>query len=98
MHTSRGCRSNLLFLLVCVLLVFCLPCSFPSPGAILYMTVDENSSLPFSESKIEEVFASDGEKVSTTSIAVYYNNTLVIGSIHTEITVYEVRYLMYGQD
>ena len=62
------------------------------------MTVDENSPLPFFESKIEEVFASDGEEVSATSMAVYYNHTLVIGSIHTELTVCEVSYLMYGQD
>ena len=40
------------------------------------MTVDGNSSLPFSESKIEEVFASDGE-VSAISMAVYYNHTLI---------------------
>lgn len=59
------------------------------------MTVDEESSLPFSESKIEEVFASNGEEIRATSMAVYYNHTLVIGSIHTELTVCEVCYLMY---
>ena len=63
------------------------------------MTVDENSPFSSPKSKIEEGFASDWEEVSATSMAVYYNqHTLVIGSIHAELTVYEVHYLMYGQD
>ena len=62
------------------------------------MTVDENSPLPFSETKIDKVFASDEEEVSATSMAIYYNHTLVIGFIHTEFKVCEVHYLMYGQD
>ena len=63
------------------------------------MTVDKNSPFSSSQSKIEEVFTSDWEEVSATLMAVYYNqHTLVISLIHTELTVYEVRYLMYGQD
>ena len=74
------------------------PCNFPPPGAILHLTIDEKSSLLFSKWKIEQVFAFDSEDVSATSMAVYYNHTLVIGSTYTELTVCEVRYLMYGQD
>ena len=60
------------------------PFSFPSPGAILHMPVNETLHFFFPESKIEEVFASDWEEVSGTSMAFYYNqHTLVIGSIHT---------------
>ena len=61
--------------------------SFPLPASVLYKTVDGNSPLSFSESSVEEAFASDGE-VSATSI---YNHTLVIGSIHTGLTVCRVQ-------
>ena len=87
-----------LFLSVIIIVQFLFCGSFPSPGSILHMTVNENSPLPFSESRVEEVFASDGEEVSTTSVlAIYYNHTLVIGSIHSGLTVYQVCYLMYMQ-
>ena len=72
------CLRLLCFLPVIIFVWFLSRGSFPSPGSILHMTVNENSTLPFSESRVEEVFASDGEEVSTTSVlAIYYNHTLV---------------------
>ena len=67
-----------LFLSVIIIVQFLFRGSFPLIGSILYKTVNEISPLPFSESRVEEVFVSDGEEVSTTSVlAIYYNHTLV---------------------
>ena len=93
--TSSICRALLIFsslvifsfyLLVIVLLgLFLLVVLLP--GAILHMTVDEYFPVPFSQSNIEKVFDSYGE-ISATSMSIYYNHTLVIGSIHIELTTY----------
>ena len=69
--------------------------SIPSPGMVSHMTVDEESAAPFSESRIEQVFMTTGEDISSVSVAVYHNRTLAIGSIFSNLAVCEVHHLMF---
>ncbi len=68
----------------------------PVSANILQVTVDENADKPFESSQIESVYMSDGTNgVGAISIAAYSNNTLLLGSVCTNMIVCDVNYLQY---
>ena len=69
--------------------------SIPSPGQVIHIAVNESSDQPFMGSEIEEVFATNGQEMGPTSVGVYYDNILAVGSICGNMMVCEVSYLMY---
>ena len=62
---------------------------------MIHIAVNESSEQPFTGVEIEEVFATNGQEMTATSVGVYYNNTLVLGSMCGSMMVCEVSYLMY---
>lgn len=64
---------------------------------IVHITVDEESENPFENSKIEQVFQSNGLEYSVGAIstALYHNNTLLLGSVSNDLVVCQVNHLLY---
>ena len=71
--------------------------SIPIAGRVIHITVDVNASLPFNNSKIEEVFSSTGEEFSANTIGVYHEGKLLIGTVCNEMMYCEVPFLMYPE-
>ena len=69
--------------------------SVPVPGRVIHITVDANASLPFNNSKVEEVFSTTGEGFSTICMAVYHNGKLLIGTVINQMMYCEAPFLMY---
>ena len=82
---SIACCSSLLFI------------SLKVPGKILHITANEDSPTPFSGAKVEEVFVTAGEEdeLNAPTIGVYYNHTLMIGTILHNLMICEVPFLIY---
>ena len=57
--------------------------SYPVEGRILHIAVSEEEDLPFSSTKsiTDEVFATDGRELGATSVGLYFNRQLLIGTI-----------------
>ena len=71
--------------------------SVPVPSEVLHITVNDELPQPFSMSQIERVFESDGNNkhVNGISTGLYYNHTLLLGTMFTGMMVCEVNYLLY---
>ena len=65
---------------------------------MVHIVVDETADDPFAGAKLEEVFATSGEEgeLKATTIGVYHNHTLVVGTIMDNLMVCEAPYLIYG--
>ena len=59
---------------------------------MLHITVNEESQEPFSNSKIERVFESDGsdKRVNGVSTGLYHNGTLLLSTMFTGMMVCQV--------
>ena len=57
--------------------------SHPVEGRVLHISLSEDNAVPFSyeESKIEEVFETDGREFGAVTVGVYCGNKLLIGTI-----------------
>ena len=62
---------------------------------ILHVTVNEESALPFTNSQVEEVFASKGDIISATSVGAYHNGKLLVGTVMKDMLLCEVDFLLY---
>ena len=66
------------------------------PALVLRLIVNENSNKPFEGAKVEAVYQSDGDNgIGAISVAAYSNNTLLLGSVLTNMAVCDVNYLQY---
>ena len=70
------------------------------PGRVVHIVMDETADDPFAEAKMEEVFATTGGEgeLKATTIGVYHNHTLVVGTIVHNMMVCDVPYLIYGDE
>ena len=71
--------------------------SIPIAGRVIHITVDASASLPFNNSKMEEVFSSTGEGFSVTTISVYHEGKLLIGTVCGQMMYCKVPFLMYPE-
>ena len=69
--------------------------SIEVPSKILHIVIDEQASSPFERHQIEEVFATAGDIVSATTVAVYQEGKLLIGTIGKDMLYCNVTYLLY---
>ena len=65
------------------------------PSQTLHFVINEDSLKPFTGTKVEQVFQSDS--VAAISTSLFYNNTLLLGSVFGDMLVCDVHYLMYMQ-
>ena len=63
--------------------------SVPVPSQVLHITVDEEMSEPFSRSRIERVFESDGtdKHINGVSTGLHYNGTLLLSTMFTGMMI-----------
>jgi len=61
--------------------------TYPVEGRILHLATDEDDDVPFSSGHlpIEEIFATDGTDFGPTTIAVYFRQQLLIGTIASDM-------------
>ena len=64
---------------------------------ILHVAIDENASSPFFAYQMEEVFATKGDIISATTIGMYHDGKLLIGTIGKDMLYCDVPYLMYPE-
>ena len=69
--------------------------STPVASRILHVSIDESATMPFTGSKVEEVFSSDGEDFGATTIGLYHDGKLLVGTIAKDMMYCEVPTLMY---
>ncbi len=65
------------------------------PSQIVHIAIDENASSPFESYQVEELFATTGDIISATTVGVYSDGQLLIGTIGKDMLYCEVPYLMY---
>ena len=69
----------------------------PMAGRIFHVTVDANASLPFNDSKVEEVFSTTGEGFFANTIAVYHDGKLLVGTVCNLMMYCDAPFLMYPE-
>ncbi len=64
-------------------------------GQILHIAIDEQASSPFESFRVEEVFATAGDLISATTVGLYSDGKLLIGTIGKDMLYCEVPHLIY---
>ena len=65
------------------------------PGRIIHVAIDQNSDLPFTDCKIEEVLSTTGEKINGVTTGLYHRGKLLLGTIRKDMWMCDVPHLMY---
>ena len=67
------------------------------PSEVLHVTVNDEISEPFLNSKSERIFESDGkdQHVNGVSTGLYSNKTLLLGTMFTGMMVCDVEHTIY---
>ena len=69
--------------------------SKPMSGRVVHVAIDQTSELPFTDYKIEEVFATSGEKINAVTMGLYHRGKLLLGTIRKDMMICDVPYLTY---
>ena len=70
--------------------------SYPMPGRVVHLAIDQNSDQPFTDCKIEEVVSNSGENmINAITMGLYHRGKLLLGTIRKDMMMCDVPRLMY---
>ncbi|XP_011409611.2 PREDICTED: serum paraoxonase/lactonase 3-like [Amphimedon queenslandica] len=69
--------------------------SYPIPSQTLHITVNDELEFPFTNTKTEQIFQSTTHGAISTSLYVSSRRLLLLGTVHGDMHICHVNYLMY---